>query len=54
MKYIITKAECVTGSSCEVIKGIIETDSIEETRMKLHQVVKCDRILLTYEEAKKE
>lgn len=51
MKYLITKAEYITGTTKEIHREPIPSDDIEKTRSELHQMIVCDRILLTYEEA---
>lgn len=50
MKYLIRKAEYITGTTKEVHTEPIPSNDIEQTRSELHQMIVCDRILLTYEE----
>lgn len=49
MTHIIRKVEYITGTIRNVFIENIETDNIERTRQELHQCVKCDRVLLTYD-----
>lgn len=49
MKHTIRKIEYITGSTRTVFKETIETDNIELTRKELHELFKCERILLVYE-----
>lgn len=53
MKHLIAKVEYVTGTVRDIHNVNIETDSIEQTRKKLHRLMLCDRILLVYEGEKK-
>lgn len=52
MRYLITKAEYITGQTKVIYREPIPADDIEQTRRELHQIIVCDRILLTYEETK--
>lgn len=49
MKHIIRKVEYVTGKTRNIFQENIETDNIERIRKELHELVKCDRILLVYD-----
>lgn len=49
MTHIIRKVEYITGTIRNVFIENIETDNIERTRQELHQCVKCERVLLTYD-----
>lgn len=51
MKYLITKAEYITGTTKVIHHEHTPSNDIEQTRSELHQMIVCDRVLLTYEEA---
>lgn len=48
MKYLILKQEIITGDSKLVIRENVETSDVESFRKEIKNVMRCDRVLLTY------
>jgi hypothetical protein len=54
MKYLVTKYTCFVGTKMTISQACNEvTDSIEEFRKIVHELVECDTVGLDYKEIDK-